>query len=98
MQEGRHVKQYPKPVFDDAIDERRQAEEEKARRREALRLRVREAFPEITAWADELRAQFPGARLVWAAEKQYVIGPVPEDVRQQREAQFGPLVDVSKEK
>jgi hypothetical protein len=92
------LKQYPKPVFDDAHDERRRAEEEKERRREALRKKVRESFPEMTAFADEMRKQFPGARLVWAAEKQHVIGPVPEDVRRKHEEEFGPLVDVSKEK
>ena len=91
------MRQYPKPVFDDAHDERRQAEENKARRREALRHRVRESFPEITAWADDIREHFPGARLVWAAEQQHVIGPVPDEVLQQHEAAFGPLVDVSKE-
>lgn len=92
------MKQYPKPVFDDAHDERRRVEEERERRREALRQRVREAFPEITKVADEYRAHFPGAKIVWAAEKGNVIGPVPEDVRRNHEKQFGPLVDVSKEK
>ena len=91
------MRHYPKPVFDDEHDARRQAEEEKARRREALRLRVREAFPEVTKWADDIRAHFPGARLVWAAEKQHVIGSVPENVRQQHQQEYGPLVDVSKE-
>lgn len=91
------MKQYAKPVFDDAHDARRRAEEEQQQRREALRLRVRQAFPEITKWADDVRAHFPGARLVWAAEKQHVIGQVPERVRQQHEEEFGPLVDVSKE-
>lgn len=92
------MKQYPKPVFDDALDEQRAAEQAKAQRREAMRQRVREAFPTITAWADDIRESFPEARLVWAVEQQYVVGPVPEDVRQQQEKEFGPLVDVSKEK
>lgn len=92
------MRQYPKPVFDDAHDARRRAEEEQQQRREALRLRVREAFPEITRWADDIREHFPGARLVWAAERQHVIGKVPAAVRQQHETEFGPLVDVGREK
>lgn len=92
------MKQYPKPVFDDALDEKRAAEQAKEQRREALRQRVREAFPTITKWADDIREHFPESRLIWAAEQQHVVGPVPEDVRQQHEKEFGPLVDVSKEK
>lgn len=92
------MKQYAKPVFDDAHDERRQAEQEQQQRREALRLRVRQALPQVTKWADDVRQHFPGARLVWAAERQHVVGKVPADVRRQHEAEFGPLVDVGKEK
>lgn len=92
------MKQYPKPVFDDALEERQRQEQEAAQRREALRLRVRERFPEITAFADQMREQFPGSRIVWAAEKQYVIGPVPQEVLQERKNIYGQLVDVSKEK
>lgn len=91
------VKQFPKPVFDDAIDELQRAKEEQERRREALRQRVRECFPEITQFAEACRAVSPGTRLVWAVEQQYVIGPVPEDVRRKQEEQFGPLIDVAKE-
>lgn len=92
------MRQYPKAVFDDAHDERRRAEAEKAQAREAMRQRVREAFPAITKWADDIREHFPGARLIWAAEQQNIVGPVPEDVKRQHEEEFGPLVDVSKEK
>lgn len=91
------MKAFPKPVFDDAHDKRRRAEAAQERRREALRLRVRAAFPEITKWADDVRQHFPGARLVWAAERQHVIGKVPDEVRRRHEQEFGPLVDVSKE-
>lgn len=92
------MKEFPKPVFDDALDEKQRIEWEKEQRREALRLAVREHFPQVTAWADEWREHFPGTTLLWAAEKQYVIGKVPKDVQQQHEQAFGPLVDVSKEK
>lgn len=89
---------YPKAVFDDAHDERRRAEEEGERRRELLRQQVRDAFPEVTQFADKVREVFPGARIVWAAEKNNVVGKVPEPVRKKHEEQFGPLNWIGKEK
>lgn len=91
-------REFPAPVFDDAVDARRAVEEAKAARIEAKRRRVREAFPEMTAVADQFRAVFgEDTRLRWAAENGNIIGPVPEDVRREHEQRHGRLRDVGKE-
>lgn len=87
---------YPTPIFDDAHDEQARKKIEQERLREEMRQKVRASFPEVTEFADTIRAQFPGARLVWAVEKQNAIGKVPADVRKQQEEQFGPLVEIGK--
>lgn len=91
------MRQFPTPVFDDALDERRQREQALAQRREALRQRVRESFPETTRFADNLREVFGEVRIVWAAEQGNIIGRVPEPVLADQQQQFGRLRDVGKE-
>lgn len=70
-----------------------------ARRREALRLRVREAFPELVEFADELNAALGGGcRITWAAGRGKCIGPVPDAERRAQEAAHGgPLADLTQE-
>lgn len=91
------MKQFPTPIFDDAHDEREAQAKAKAERTEALRLKVRESFPQITEFADEMRALFPGTRIVWAMEGGNRIGNVPADELQNFEAKYGPTKDITKE-
>jgi hypothetical protein len=82
------VKQYPEPVFDDAVDaaERRriQAEQEAAEKQAALERRrqhLRETMPLTAKAVDEVRRVFgPDIRVNWAIENGQTVGPVPEDV------------------
>lgn len=78
------------PVFDDEVDRRAREEAAKAERREALRLRVRECFPETMEWADAFRAQFgPEVEVRYAIEAGRYVGKVPEAVLDQHEKQHG---------
>lgn len=72
---------YPEPRFDDEIERQEQEEQEKRRRHEAKRAHFRANFPEVTAFADELRAQGFDPKVIWAFENGNAIGPVPDDVR-----------------
>ena len=69
---------YPEPVFDDAVDAEARKAQVEAERREAARLQVREAFPEITAFADLLQSKFGKVRIKWAVEGGQYVGNPPQ--------------------
>ena len=86
------MKQFPAPVFDDALEGRERAAEAKAERQEAARQEFRATFPQVTAVADELRRVFgDGVRIRWAIENGFSVGAVPQTEREQHEREHGPV-------
>lgn len=78
------------PVFDDEVDRRAREEAAKAERREALRLRVRESFPETTKWADAFREHFGDEVVIlYAIENGRYVGKAPKTMLDQYEKQHG---------
>jgi len=81
-------RQYPSPVFDDAVDAaaaKKAAEEARlAEQRERARRRFRTEFPQVTAFADEFREKFgDGVRVIWAVEDGKYVGRPPKLVMEQ---------------
>lgn len=83
---------YPEPRFDDAIDAREQQRIDEAARREAARLKVREAFPKCVEFADLCREHFGDqVEMLWAFEDGYYIGKPSQEVIEDYEQRHGPV-------
>lgn len=80
--------QYRKPIFDDEREANEEEERLRAQARERKRLENREKFPQITAFFDEMEAQFPGCRVIWAVENGNVVGKPPPEVLEQHQREI----------
>lgn len=70
---------FPAPIFDDAIDARARAAA--ARKAEIARRRAenRAAMPIVSAFFDKYEAEFPGCKVIWAIEGDRVVGTPPPE-------------------
>lgn len=83
-------RQYPEPRFDDEHDARVRRKQDEAARREAARLKVRQAFPKVIEFADKCRELFGDqVELLWAFEDGQYIGNPPEEVIKDYEQRHG---------
>lgn len=79
---------YPKPIFDDEREAREQEEKRRAELRERKRKENRAKFPQVTAFFDEMEAQFPGCRVIWAVENGNVVGNPPPEVLEEHQQEI----------
>lgn len=79
---------YPKPIFDDDREAREAAERQRAERKERKRQENRAKFPTVTAFFDEMEAQFPGCRVIWAVENGNVVGNPPPEVLEEHQREI----------
>jgi hypothetical protein len=79
-------------VFDDAIDAELRRKAEQEARREEARLKFREHFPKVTAFADEARKYFgDGVEVSWAIENGKSVGRVPPTELEAYGKKHGPV-------
>lgn len=79
---------YPTLIFNDDKERAEQEAKRRAEERERMRLKVRQDFPQITAFADDLRAQGFDPKILWAIEGDNEIGPVPPEAREAHKARL----------
>jgi hypothetical protein len=90
-------RQYPKPRFDDEIDEAEARERAYAERRERSRAKVNAEFPQLTAYVrDVVERELGPVRIVGMIEDGKIIGRIaPDTLRAHEAANGGPLKRIS---